>query len=40
MQELDDLISKIQQMPEDLSKSLTGKRREIFKAVQDGEVEA
>jgi hypothetical protein len=40
MNEPEDAISKIAKMPENLAKGLTGKRREIFEAVQNGEVES
>lgn len=35
-----ELIAELEEMPENLAKGLTGKRREIFRAVQDGKVEA
>lgn len=37
---LERVIQNIQKMPEEISRSLTGKRKEIFKAVQNGEVKA
>jgi hypothetical protein len=37
---LNETINRIQDLPEELSKGLTGKRREVFEAARAGRVKA
>lgn len=39
-QNLQKTLDEIRSLPNEISQSLTGKRREIFEAVQEGEVKA